>query len=264
MKNKFLVAAVLGSMVFGAVAALPPGAVAVVNGEPISKSVLDFLMSQAPSGYLKNSKNAEEVRTHVKEQLIRASVIVQEARKRGFQNRSDVKIAQNLAGQDVIVRAFVKDYMDNHKPTDAQLRESYGKMKANMKGKELHLHHILVPTEKEAKMVAAKLAKGAKFDDLARRYSKDTVSKTKGGDLGWSSPAVYVRPFADSAESLKDGMTSSPVKTQFGWHIIKRDSSRDAKVPEFDAVKPQLEQMFVQEELQKYVESLRKSAKVEE
>ncbi|WP_092460437.1 peptidylprolyl isomerase [Candidatus Ichthyocystis sparus] len=263
MKNKFLVAAILGGMVFSAVAAIPQDSIAVVNGEKVSKSVVDFLMSQAPAGYLKDDKRAGEVREHIKDQLVRALVIYQEAKKRGFEEHPDVKIAQNLAAQDVVVRAFIKDYMDTHKPTDRQLKEAYEKMKQNMNGQELHLHHILVSSDKDAKMIKSKLLRGAKFEDLAKRYSKDTVSKSNGGDLGWASPSVYVKSFADVAESLKEGAISDPVKTQFGWHIIRRDAARPTKVPDFDAIKPQLEQMVVQEDLQKYVDSLLKMAKVE-
>lgn len=264
MKNKFLAVAVLVGATFSAFAALPPGTLAVVNGKAISTETFDFLIAQAPASYLKDKDHAKQLKGHVKEQLIRATLILQEAEKAGFQSHKDVRIAQTLASQDVLVRAFVKDYMASHVPTEGEVKAAYEKMKSGMKNHELHLHHILVSSEKEATMVRSKLSRGARFEEMAKKYSKDSLSKAKGGDLGWSSSSVYVKTFSAAAEALKDGQLSAPVKTQFGYHIIRRDASRPVKLPTLDSVKPQIQQMLAQEGLQKHIEDLRKKAVVQE
>jgi peptidyl-prolyl cis-trans isomerase C len=125
------------------------------------------------------------------------------------------------------------------------------------------VRHILVESEDEAKAIVAKLQKGEKFEDLAKQ-SKDPGSKERGGDLGWASPASFVKPFSDAMVKLEKGkFTPTPVKSDFGWHVIQLDDSRDMKIPAFDEAKAQLSQQMQQGMIQKHVEELRAKAKVE-
>ncbi|HRF10798.1 MAG TPA: peptidylprolyl isomerase, partial [Candidatus Accumulibacter phosphatis] len=128
---------------------------------------------------------------------------------------------------------------------------------------EYKLRHILVEQEDEAKTIIANLKKGAKFEELAKQ-SKDPGSKDKGGDLGWNSTASYVKPFGDAVGSLSKGKyTETPVKTDFGYHVILLEDSRPLTAPPFDQIKPQLTQRLQQEQIQKYVNDLRSKAKIQ-
>ncbi|HWD16819.1 MAG TPA: peptidylprolyl isomerase, partial [Casimicrobiaceae bacterium] len=124
--------------------------------------------------------------------------------------------------------------------------------------KEYKVRHILVKTEDQAKEIIAELQKGAKFDELAKARSEDPGSKEKGGDLDWNSPANFVKPFGDAMKATPKGkFTPQPVQTQFGWHVIEVDDVRDAKVPTFEEVKPQLQERMKQEWVQKHIAELR-------
>jgi peptidyl-prolyl cis-trans isomerase C len=130
--------------------------------------------------------------------------------------------------------------------------------------REFHLHHILVDNEQQAKDLIAKIKAGAKFEDLAKQYSKDPGSGKNGGDLDWSDPKAYVPEFAAAATKLQKGqMTDEPVKTQFGWHIIRVDDIRNVAPPPFDQVKAQIAQQLVQQKLQAFEEALRQQAKIQ-
>jgi peptidyl-prolyl cis-trans isomerase C len=121
-----------------------------------------------------------------------------------------------------------------------------------------------VDNEQQAKDLIAKIKAGAKFEDLAKQFSKDPGSGKNGGDLGWSDPSAYVPEFAKAAEALKPGqMTETPVKTQFGWHIIRLDGVRDQAPPPFDTVKPQLAQAAQKAQVQEFESALRAKAKIQ-
>jgi peptidyl-prolyl cis-trans isomerase C len=149
-----------------------------------------------------------------------------------------------------------------HPVSDADVKARYDELvKQNGGGKELHLHHILVDNEQQAKDLIAKIKGGASFEDLAKQYSKDPGSGKNGGDLDWSSPSAYVPEFGAAAEKLKKGeVTAEPVKTQFGWHIIRMDDSRDVAPPPLEQVKQQISQQIQQEKLQAFEEDLKKKA----
>jgi peptidyl-prolyl cis-trans isomerase C len=122
----------------------------------------------------------------------------------------------------------------------------------------------LVATEGEAKAIIAQLKKGGKFETIAKKSSKDQGSGAKGGELDWANPGSYVAEFAQALAGLAKGkLTETPVKTQFGYHVIRLDDTRDAKLPKFEEIKPQLTQQMQQQKMSKYQEELRAKAKVE-
>jgi peptidyl-prolyl cis-trans isomerase C len=130
---------------------------------------------------------------------------------------------------------------------------------------EYKARHILVDSEEAAKDVIKKLKKGEKFADLAKKVSKDPGSKGNGGDLGWFNPQQMVPPFSNAVVSLKNGeLTQTPVQTQFGWHVILREDSRDQPPPAFDAVKDQLRSMMQTQRLQQHIGELKAKAKIEQ
>ena len=198
------------------------------------------------------------MRNAVREELNTRELLAREARKKGMDKTSDMKTQMDLAGQTVLVRAYVADWVQKNPIPESELKSEYEKIKAQIGEKEYKVRHILLEKEDEAKDVIAELQKGGKFDDLAKARSKDPGSKDKGGDLDWNAPASFVKPFGDAmAKTAKGKFTPQPVQTQFGWHVIQVDDTRDAKVPSFDEVKPQLQQRLQAQWLDKYFKDLR-------
>jgi peptidyl-prolyl cis-trans isomerase C len=185
-------------------------------------------------------------------------LLVREAKKQGLDKQPDVKTQMDLASQTALVRVYIQDWIQKNPIPDADLHKEYDSIKGQIGDKEYKVRHILVEKEDDAKDIIAQLQKGAKFEELAKARSKDPGSKDKGGDLDWNAPANFVKPFGDAMKSTPKGkFTPQPVQTQFGWHVIEVDDIRDAKVPSFDEVKPQLQQRMQSQWLDKYLKDLR-------
>jgi len=245
-----------------AAAALPVMAqnLAVVNGKAIPSSRADAMVKQMTS---QGQPDSPQLRAAVKEELINREILMQEADKQGLGNTPEVKNQLELARQSIVLRSLIGDYLKKHPVTDAEIKAEYDKFKAQAGDKEYHARHILVATEDEAKAIIAKLKAGTKFEDLAKQ-SKDTGSAANGGDLDWATPASFVKPFSDAMVALKKGdITETPVKTQFGYHVIKLEDVRPAKVPTLEEVRPQIAEALQQKKLAAYQEELRKKAKIQ-
>lgn len=245
-----------------ATAALPVMAqnVAVVNGKPIPTSRLDMIMKQAVAS---GQKDTPEVRAKVKEQLIEMAVLSQEAEKLGLAKNEEVKNQLDSIRQQVLIRAMFQEHFKKYPIKDEAIKAEYDKFKAEASDKEYDARHILVDKEEDAKAIIVKLKGGAKFEDLAKQ-SKDTGSAANGGDLGWSSPNGYVKPFSEAMVALKKGQfTETPVHTQFGYHVIRLEDVRAAKVPTLEEVKPQIVQALQQKELEAYRNDLKAKAKIQ-
>ncbi|MEO1765742.1 peptidylprolyl isomerase [Thiobacter aerophilum] len=257
--------ALLGSMLaLGACNAQPAaksandGVAATVNGTPIKQAVIDAFMQQRAA---QGAPDTPEVRKALLEELISREVVKQAAVKEGIDKRPDVQMQMDLARQNILLNAYVQDYIKKHPITDDMIKAEYDKIKAQIGDKQYHARHILVADKKEAEAIIAQLAKGAKFEKLAQQKSKDS-SAQNGGDLGWNVPTAYVKPFADALVSLKKGeYTKTPVQSQFGWHVIKLEDVKDA--PKLDELKPQLIQRLQQQQLQQMAAELRAKAKIE-
>jgi peptidyl-prolyl cis-trans isomerase C len=202
-------------------------------------------------------QDTPELRASLRDELNTRELLLREAKKKGLDKNPDVKTQMDLTSQTVLVRAFVADWVKANPVSDAALHKEYDSIKAQMGDKEYKVRHILVANEDEAKEIIAALQKGEKFEKLAER-SKDPGSKEKGGDLDWNAPGNFVKPFSDAMVKLPKGkFTTVPVQTQFGWHVIEVDDIREAKVPPFDEVKPQLMQRMQGQQLDAYVKDLR-------
>ncbi|MFZ3036060.1 MAG: peptidylprolyl isomerase [Rugosibacter sp.] len=251
-----LAASVLGSTpVFAA-----ETAIVTVNGKAVPKSRADMLVSaQVAQG----QPDSPELREAVKEELIRREVLAQAAAQKGLDKSTEVQAQMDMARQGVLIGAYLKDYVKRNPISDAQLKKEYDDLKAKVGNKEYKVRHILVDKEEDAKAIIEKLKKGEKFDDLAKQ-SKDPGSKERGGDLGWASPAAFVKPFSDAMTKLEKGKyTSVPVKSDFGWHVIQLDDTRDTKIPPFEEAKGQIAQQMQQGLVQKHMDSLRAKAKIQ-
>ncbi|HBH40216.1 MAG TPA: peptidylprolyl isomerase, partial [Curvibacter sp.] len=164
----------------------------------------------------------------------------------------------------LLIRDLVASFQKNNPVTDAEIQAEYDKFVAANSGKEYRARHILVEKEAEAKAIIAQLKKGAKFDAIAKKQSKDPGSGANGGDLDWAAPGNYVKEFSDAMVALGKGKTTeTPVQTQFGWHVIRLDDVREAQLPKLDEIKPQIAQQLGQQKLMKFQDDLRAKAKIE-
>lgn len=258
--KKHLVAALAAASLCASVPALAQN-VAVVNGKPVPKARVDVLASQlAKSG----RPVGPEMNDQLKEEVIAREVFMQEAQKRGLDASDDYKNQMELARQTVLIRELFADYQKKNPVTDEEIKSEYDKFAAANGGKEYRARHILVETEPEAKKIIADLKKGAKFDEIAKKQSKDPGSGAQGGDLDWGNANSYVPEFSAALVKLNKGQTTQePVKTQFGYHVIRLDDVRTAQLPKLEDVKPQIAQQLQQQKLAKFQQDLRSSAKVE-
>jgi peptidyl-prolyl cis-trans isomerase C len=231
-----------------------------VNGKPIPSSREDAIVKQITA---RGQKDSPELRAKVKDQLIDYAVIAQEAEKMGLAKSDDVKSQLDNAKQQILIGALVQDHVKNNPVKEADIKAEYERIKATMPTLEYHARHILVDKEDDAKAIVVKLKGGAKFEDLAKESSKDSTA-SNGGDLDWGNPAGYVKPFSDALVGLKKGQfTETPVHTEFGYHIIKLEDTRPAKIPTYDELKQRISDELQQKELRDYVAKLRAKAKIQ-
>jgi peptidyl-prolyl cis-trans isomerase C len=261
MKKNFLVTTVVAGLLALSAQGVLAQNVAIVNGKAVPKTRLDSLAQQvARSG----RPVTPEMEGQLREEVIAREVFMQEAEKQGLSASEDFKAQMELARQTILIRELFAKYQEKNPIVDADLKAEYDKFATANGGKEYKARHILVEKEADAKAILASLKKGGKFEDIAKKQSKDPGSGAKGGDLDWANPASYVPEFSAALTKLNKGqMTDTPVKTQFGYHIIRVDDTRDAKLPSFDEVKPQIAQQMQQQKLTAFQDELRKKAKVE-
>ena len=258
--KKHLLAAVVAATLCAALPALAQN-IAIVNGKPVPKARADALAAQVTKS---GRPITPEVSNQIKDEVIAREIFMQEAGKRGLEGSDDYKNQMELARQTILIRALFADFQDKNPVTDADAKAEYDKYVAANAGKEYRARHILVAKEEEAKAIIASLKKGAKFEDLAKKQSKDPGSGANGGDLDWANAKSYVPEFSEAMVKLTKGQTTqAPVKSQFGFHVIRLDDVRDAQLPKFEDVKAQIQQQMQQERLSKFQDDLRSKAKVE-
>jgi peptidyl-prolyl cis-trans isomerase C len=234
--------------------ATPP--VAIVDGTPISRDAYDDYLKGLLRGKPATDVTAEE-KNQVLDQMINMQLIAAQAEKDGMEKDPDVATRVALLRTQILADAAAQKYVKNNEPSDQELHAAYD---AATDKTEYHASHILVPTKEKAVLLIKKIKGGAKFEDVAKAESTDN-SKANGGDLGWFTTARMVKPFGDAVKGLKKGeMTTEPVQTQYGWHVIRLDDTRDSP---FDTLKPQLSSALMQKKFQAYIEDLKKNAKIE-
>jgi peptidyl-prolyl cis-trans isomerase C len=261
MKMKLLTAVATAALLCTGAPAVLAQNIAIVNGKAVPKSRVDALAQQvARSG----RPVTPEMQAQLKEEVIAREIFIQEAQKKGLDVAEDFKIQMELARQTLLIRELFSEFQKANPVTDADVKAEFDKFTAANSGKEYKARHILVEKEADAKAIIAQLKKGGKFEEIAKKSSKDPGSGAKGGDLDWANPGNYVAEFSQALTGLTKGkLTETPVKTQFGFHIIRLDDIRDAQLPKFEEVKPQITQQMQQQKMNKYQEELRAKAKVE-
>jgi peptidyl-prolyl cis-trans isomerase C len=246
-----------------AAATADPGAktIVIVNGKKITESMLDTFVKAAagrPASELDPESRKEAI-----DAMIDMQVLAAEGQKQGLDKKGEAAASIELARINVLQRAVADAYLKDKNPTDQELRAEYDALVAKMPRSEYRVRHILLQNEAFANEILARLKAGERFETLARQ-SLDPSSKD-GGDLGWSPANRYVAPFADAVLKLKKGeTTAAPVRSQFGWHIIRLDDVRDTSPPPpFEQVKQQIEPAVRAKKLEAYTEELVKAAKIE-
>ncbi len=239
--------------------------VAIVNGKAVPKARVEALITMATAqAKAQGQQLPPNFELQAKDEVITREIFMQEAAKRSLDASDDFKTQMELARQSILIRALIEDEKKKSSVTDAEIKAEYDKYAKENGGKEYKARHILVEKEETAKAIIAQLKKGGKFEDIAKKQSKDTGSGANGGDLDWANAASYVKEFSDAMVALTKGKTTeAPVKSQFGYHVIRLEDVREAKLPSMDDVKPQIKQQLEQQKIAKFQEDLRKSAKVE-
>jgi peptidyl-prolyl cis-trans isomerase C len=236
--------------------------VATVDGVDLTRPEFDIY----EKNLLRNAKVQSltpDQQSQVLDDLITMQVMAAQGVKDGLENDPDTKAQLALLHMRVLADAESQKFVKSSTPTDAELHAEYDTAVSQMDKAEYHARHILVASKDQAEQVIKKLKGGAKFEDLAKTQSTDTGSKNNGGDLGWFTTSRMVKPFADAVKNLKKGELSPPVQTQYGWHVIQLEDTREAAPPPFDQVKAQLTDGVNRKKLQAYVEGLKKQAKVD-
>ncbi len=216
----------------------PP--IATVNGVAVSRARAEALLNQQKA---RGAPDNDQTRGMVREELVNREVLMQEAQKSGVARSPEVAGQLDLARQEIIISAFLRDWVRKNPISDADVQKEYERVKAEQGDKEYRARHILVETEDQAKTVVAELKKGGKFEELAAKNSKDPGSKDRGGDLDWHGPGDFDRAFSEAMMKLEKGkFTDTPVRTRFGFHIIQLDDVRAGRFPSLAEVKPRIQQ----------------------
>jgi peptidyl-prolyl cis-trans isomerase C len=235
--------------------------VAIVNGKAVPKSRVEALLAQATS---QGQPRTPELEAQVRDEVVLREMFMQEAERQGLAASAQYKAQMELARQSILIRELFTDYQKKHPVSDAEIQAEYDKFKAQASGMEYRTSHILVESEDQARALIVQIKGGASFQELAKKNSKDPGSGEKGGDLDWANAGAYVPEFSQAMVRLKKGeITEAPVKSQFGWHVIKVVDVRDAQFPPLDEVKPQIQQRLMQMKMGQFRDEIRAKTKTD-
>ena len=233
---------------------------AVVNGKEIPALYGELVKHEMAQG----QPDSPQLDTKVRESLINLELLSRSAIDKGLDKDPRLAAVLDIRRKDQLAKAYLEDYVKTHPVTDTEIQTAYDKAKAEAVDPEYRARHILVKTEAEAKKVIADLGKKAKFEDLAKKYSKDPGSAKNGGALDWSERGTFVKEFSDALAALKKGETTkTPVKSQFGYHVIRLDDTRQPQIPPLEAVRGEIVKQAQQSRVRDAITSIRASAKIE-
>lgn len=245
----------------GSAFALDAKSVAAVNGKKISQAEYKKFLKQVTAQ--SQGKQGTVNRQVILDELINREVLLQEAKKKKLHKDKKIKAILEQQKNNLLIQSVISRSPAAKPVSDKEMKKVYDKQIGSADPKEYKARHILVKTEGEAKKLITKLNDGADFEKTAKEKSTGPSGKN-GGDLGWFSAAQMVAPFSKAAAKLKKGTHSQkPVKTQFGYHIIKLEDSRKRELPKFEAVKDQIRNLIQKQRVQEYITKLRAKAKIE-
>lgn len=235
---------------------------AIVNGEAVPGIYADFIRQNRTKRNMPPDSLSD---ASIRDGAVTAVLLAQDAVKKGLDKLPDVAAALQFQRMELLGRAAIEEYLRGHPISEEQIKAEYNTAKAKTGESEYRVRHILVKTEKEAQDAIAKLTTGkkkARFEDLAKKISLDAGDN--GGDLGWVVPGNLVQEFATAMVGLKNGqITPTPVKTRFGWHVLRLEDTRKIDFPELDKVKNRIAGQLQQQQIGKLVRELSATAKVE-
>ncbi|MEX8497911.1 MAG: peptidylprolyl isomerase [Leptothrix ochracea] len=235
--------------------------IAVVNGKTVPKARFEALIGQIVK---QGQPRTPDLERQVKDELVLREIFQQEAKRQHLDATNDYKIKTEIQNQNILINEMFSQFSKDHPVTDAEVKAEYDKLKAQAGGKEYRARHILVEKEEEAQSIITQLKGGADFAELAKKLSKDPGSAPNGGDLDWAPSGNYVPEFGQAITQLEKGKsTDKPIKTQFGWHVIRLDDVRDVQFPPLDEVKAQLQQRLQQQKLAKFRDELKTKARTD-
>lgn len=233
-----------------------------VNGETVTvaeqKAIYDrAVQAGQPAG--------EGLERQVKNLLIQQTVLLQEANKAKIANKPDVKRAIENSRDQILIQGLAQDWAQKNPVSEADLKKAYDQDKAAYGDTEYQVRHILVKTEDQAKNLISRLNKGADFGKLAQEFSEDTGNKGQGGLLGWVVPRSFVPAFGASFTARKPGeIAQSPIRTQFGFHVVKLEAKRKAELyPSYESQKPVIRNALANQKVQMHFQDLIKKANVQ-
>lgn len=248
----------LGATVQAQSDSLGEGVVAQVNTKPITQLALDTVMDQ------QKSAGTEAKMEDILNELINLELLTQEAEKQDLDKDPSIATSLQLQYSQTMANALLAKMSEDINVSDDDVRAEYARQTANLTNSEYKASHILVDDEELAKELIRKLGDGADFAELAKEHSTGPTG-VSGGDLGWFQGNAMVPEFTAGVEPLvKGGITQTPVKTQFGWHVIKLDDKRNAALPDFDSVKEGLRNVLVREKLNEQIAQIRASADIKQ
>ncbi|MFK5915764.1 MAG: peptidylprolyl isomerase [Woeseiaceae bacterium] len=266
MKNfkKTAASILLVSLLIQPAFALDKNTVAAINGKKITQTEYQNHLKQRQAQAAKSGKKAAPMsRQLILDELINREVLLQEAKKLKLDKNKKMKQQLTQLKNNLLIQALIAQSPASKPVTDKELKEVYDSQIGSADPKEYKARHILVKAEAKAKELIIELNDGANFEEVAKKESTGPSGKN-GGDLGWFSSAQMVPAFSKAAANLKKGTHSQkPVKTRFGFHIIKLEDSRERELPKFADVKNQIKPVIQNKRLQEYVLKLRSKAKIE-
>ncbi len=232
---------------------------ATVNGNKITAEDYRHFVFEATQG-----KGGRLDPNDVMTELLSRELIHQDALKQGLDKNQDVLAELERVKYRLVVGAALDELISKKPITEAELQSLYDKQVKGAGLKEYKARHILVKDKTLAEQIITELDLGGDFAKLAEKHSTDAGSSKRGGDLGWFKPQTMVQEFASATMQLEKGKYSAtPVKSQFGWHIIKLEDSRDVTPPSFEQVKKKLQQLAQQLRVNEYVRSLQEKADIQ-
>ena len=233
--------------------------IATVNGQPITQSQLDVYGSQRKQPSNAPEANSKEV---IMKELISLELMRQDGVSKGLDKQPIVIATIDQQERTAIAGATIKDFMTKHPVTDEDAKKVYDeKMSAPVK--EFNARHILVKEQEEAESIIKLLDSGSDFSELAKEKSTGP-SGPSGGELGWFTENQMVKPFSAAAAELEKGQyTKTPVETQFGWHVILLEDSRESTPAPFDDVKDRIKLLLANQQLQQHIEEMRSAATID-
>ncbi len=234
--------------------------VAVVNNEKIEQRFVDFIKDEVEKQGRKVSNDMEE---NIIDRLIDLKVINQAAKRSGLLDDPKILTQAELSTQELIYTLYLQRYIVNNPVKNDEVKSEYEIFINNFDDREFKASHILLKTKTQAQKIIAKLEENDNFSTLAKESSMDESSKDNGGDLGWFEKRDMLEIIYDEVSKLKKGeFTKSPIQTQFGWHVIKLNDTREAPLPSFEDKKTELKTTLQKRKLKQHLDELRNQAKI--